>query len=234
MSCEQNQQGVPPLKSLTSSDWNSISLKPMTPASVWLHSLSLRRSVLCLTKDFMFSSNACIFYLKGLHVGKRHYSEIWIRISKKQEPSAKLMGIHSCEAEATFLIHPSEPEEEQCWRRVVRPHLWVCLEQASLPRFGGLCSEKELNTPLAPSSLQLQAGMPFSQSFPAPLVCSCLLGQRRHHLLVPLESEQLQASADVQRVGGGRGGGEQAWSDQSSPTRLIGTLELNLLNYMSW
>lgn len=57
--------------------------------------------------------------------------------------------------------------------------------------------------------------MPLFQSFLAPVLCSCLLGQRRHRLLVPLESEQLQARADVQRVGGGHEGVEQAWTDQA-------------------
>lgn len=34
-------------------------------------------------------------------------------------------------------------------------------------------------------------------------------------MLMSLESEQLQSSADAWRVDVGLGGGEQAWSDQS-------------------
>lgn len=65
--------------------------------------------------------------------------------------------------------------------------------------FGGSYPER---LPLLPS--HRPAGLS-PQPFLSLLVNSDLLGQRKHHLQVPLGLEQQRAQTDVQRVGAGHG-----------------------------
>lgn len=54
----------------------------------------------------IFSNNPCTFYLKRSHLGKRSHPGIWIRISRKQEPSVKITGVHYCGSQGNISHSP--------------------------------------------------------------------------------------------------------------------------------